>query len=66
MKALKRFWTNGCWLVILGLLFLTIGSKVVLAANYEIKNFESEITLNQDYSLRIKETIETNFLKAKH
>jgi len=66
MKALKRFWTNGCWLVILGLLFLTIGSKVVLAANYEIKNFESEITLNQDYSLRIKETIETNFLIAKH
>jgi uncharacterized membrane protein YgcG len=66
MKILEKFWKDGCWLVFLGILFFNVGNKAVLAADYEIKNFESEITLNQDYSLRIKETIETNFLIAKH
>ncbi len=66
MKILEKF---GKGLICLGFLFwsfLVISQRNVLAADYEIKNFESEITLNQDYSLRIKETIETNFLIPKH
>ncbi len=66
MRILEKIWRNMFWLIIFGLSFLTFGNKVVLAADYEIKNFESEITLNQDYSLTIKEKIETNFLIAKH
>jgi len=45
---------------------LLVGSKDVMAAEYEINNFKAEINLNQDYSLTIKEKIETNFLMAKH
>ncbi len=57
--------------IILGLVFvvgisLLMGNKSVMAAEYEINNFESEINLNQDYSLTIKEKIETDFLTAKH
>ena len=66
MKILKRFLANCFCLMILGLLFLIINHKAVLAVDYEINNFKSEINLNQDYSLTIKEKIETNFLIAKH
>lgn len=66
MKFLEKFGKNRYWWIIFGLLFLTVGNKTVLAADYEIKNFEAEINLNQDYSLTIKEKIETNFLIAKH
>lgn len=59
MRLIKKIF----FLIIVG---LTIGSKSVLAADYQIKNFESEIKLNQDLSLTIKEKIETNFLVAKH
>jgi len=45
---------------------LLVGSKDVMAVEYEINNFSSEINLNQDYSLAIKEKIETNFLIEKH
>lgn len=50
-------------LIVVGLI---IGPKNVLAADYQIKNFYSEIKLNQDSSLTVKEKIETNFLVAKH
>lgn len=66
MKFLEKFWKNWGWLVILVLSFLVIGNKIILASDYQIKNFESEINLNQDYSLTIKEKIETNFLRARH
>ncbi len=59
MRFIKKIF----FLIIVGLI---IGSKSVLAADYQIKNFESEIKLNQDLSLTIKEKIETNFLMAKH
>lgn len=36
------------------------------AVNYEITNFDAQITLNQDLTLTIKETIDANFLVAKH
>lgn len=66
MRFLEKCGKNKYWWIIFGLLFLTVGNKIVLAADYEIKNFESEINLNQDYSLTIKEKIEANFLIAKH
>lgn len=50
-------------LIIVG---LVVGSKSVLAVDYQIENFNSEIELNQDLSLTVKEKIETNFLVAKH
>jgi len=53
------------WFLALGLIFLLTNNKV-LAADYEIKIFNSEIELNQDLSLTVKEKIETNFLVAKH
>ena len=46
--------------------FLFFFSKNTFAANYEITNFDAQITLNQDSSLTIKETIDANFLVAKH
>jgi len=49
-------------LVIVTLIF----SPKIFAAGYEINNFAAEITLNQDSSLTIKETIDANFLVAKH
>jgi transposase len=66
MKFLKKFGKKLCSLIILVTLFLIVNNKIVLAADYEIKNFESEINLNQDYSLTIKEKVEANFLIAKH
>ncbi len=41
-------------------------SPKILAQNYEITNFDVHINLNQDFSLTIKETIDTNFLVPKH
>lgn len=41
-------------------------SSKILAQNYEITNFDAHINLNQDFSLTIKETIDTNFLVPKH
>lgn len=50
-----------------GLIFFGIfGVKTSQAADYEINNFESKIRLEQDSSLRITETIETNFFGEKH
>ena len=66
MKILKKFGEKLCSLLVFGLLFLAVGVKTVWAVDYEINNFSSEINLNQDYSLTIKEKIETNFLVAKH
>lgn len=40
--------------------------KTSKAADYEINNFESQISLERDSSLRITETIETNFFIQKH
>ena len=59
MRFIKKIF----FLMVIG---LTIGPKSVLATDYQIKNFDSEIRLNQDLSLTIKEKIETNFLVAKH
>jgi len=53
------------WFLVFGLIYLLANNKV-LAADYEIKSFDSEIELNQDLSLTVKEKIETNFLVAKH
>jgi uncharacterized membrane protein len=66
MKILKGFWKNLLFLTLLILSWSVISQKNVLATDYEIKNFESEINLNQDYSLVVIEKIETNFLTAKH
>jgi hypothetical protein len=66
MKILKEFWKNLLFLILLILFWSVISQKNVLATDYKIKNFESEINLNQDYSLTIKEKIETNFLVPKH
>ena len=57
--------------IVFGLVFivgisLLMENKNVMAAEYEISNFSSEINLNQDFSLTIKEKIETNFLVSKH
>lgn len=41
-------------------------SEKVKAYDYEITNFNSQIKLEQDSSLTIKEKIETKFLTAKH
>lgn len=59
MKLFKKIF----FLIVIGLI---IGPKNVLAADYQIESFSSEIELNQDLSLTVKEKIETNFLVAKH
>ena len=59
MRFLKKIF----FLIVIGLI---IGPKSVLAVDYQIENFDSEIELNQDLSLTVKEKIETNFLVAKH
>ncbi len=46
--------------------FLFCFSPKSFAASYEISNFDAQITLNQDFSLTIKETIDANFLVSKH
>lgn len=66
MKFLEKIKRNSLGLLFLGLIGLVVGAKSVWAADYEINNFESEITLNQDLSLTVKEKVETNFLVAKH
>ncbi len=66
MKFLEKIKRNSLGLLFLGLIGLVVGTKSVWAADYEINNFESEITLNQDLSLTVKEKVETNFLVAKH
>lgn len=51
----------GLWLVLwFGL------PKGILAQGYRVENFLSEISLNQDMSLSIKETIQTTFTEQKH
>ena len=51
-----------CFLVV----YLFSFSPKIFAQSYEVTNFDSQITLNQDSSLTIKETINANFLVAKH
>ena len=46
--------------------FLFCFSTNSFAVDYEITNFDAQITLNQDLSLTIKETIDANFLISKH
>jgi len=58
-----KLFKNIFFLIVVG---LVIGPKIVLAADYQIESFNSEIELNQDSSLMVKERIETNFLVAKH
>jgi len=60
-----------CVLTALLLMFSVIFAPGVLAevlpySDYEINNFDSEINLNQDSSLTIKENIEVNFFIPKH
>jgi len=59
MKRLTRFF-------LFFISFFIIFSTNSFAANYEITNFDAQITLNQDTSLTIKETIDANFLAPKH
>src|SRR3989344_6746769 len=47
------------------LLFLSF-EKTLAAGDYSIENFDSQITINQDISLTITETIEVNFDIPKH
>jgi len=57
-------WTRG---FVLGVIFFCLLSvKSSLALDFEINNFESQIRLEKDSSLRITETIETNFFVQKH
>ena len=53
-------------ILIVGFLLSVIFSPKVFAASYEVSNFDAQITLNQDLSLTIKETIHANFLVSKH
>lgn len=59
MKFIKKIF----FIIIIGLVF---GVKSVSAVDYQIESFDSEIELNQDLSLTIKEKIKTNFLVEKH
>jgi uncharacterized membrane protein YgcG len=56
-------WLMRCLLTVF---FLTVFSVKVKAYDYEITNFSSQIKLEQDSSLTIKEEIDTNFLIAKY
>jgi len=57
-------WTRG---FVLGVIFFCLLSvKTSLALDFEINNFESQIRLEKDSSLRITETIETNIFVQKH
>ena len=44
MKFLEKIKRNSLGLLFLGLIGLVVGTKSVWAADYEINNFESEIT----------------------
>ena len=57
-----RFLSIGFLLTIL----FSIFNHPVYATGYNIINFDSQINLNQDSSLTIKETIEVNFLESRH
>ena len=50
----------------LGLLLWLVLPEAILAQGYRVENFLSEISLNQDTGLSIKETIETTFTEQKH
>ena len=64
MKSKKTFFFAK--FLVIGFLLNVIFSSKVFAASYEISNFDAQITLNQDLSLTIKETIDANFLVFKH
>ena len=59
---MKRFFSIGFLMI----MFWVVFSSKVAAADYEINNFKSQIELNQDSSLTIKEEMEVKFLVAKH
>ncbi len=48
------------------LLLSTTSEIHAAASDYEITNFDSQITINQDTSLTVTETITANFLVPKH
>ncbi|MFA6007886.1 MAG: DUF2207 domain-containing protein [Candidatus Shapirobacteria bacterium] len=50
----------------LAVFFLTVFCGKVNAYDYEITDFNSQIKLEQDSSLTVREEIDTNFLIAKH
>jgi uncharacterized membrane protein YgcG len=63
---MKRFFRIGVLMAIFWVGFTTKILAQTTDNGYLINNFESQITLNQDSSLNIKETIETEFLTPKH
>ena len=60
--TMRRFLRVG----FLMLLFWIVFTSKTKAADYEINNFHSQIELNQDSSLTVKEKIEVRFLIAQH
>ncbi len=52
-------------IVFISFLFILF-PKEALASDYLIDNFGSEITINQDTSITVQETIEVNFLNDRH
>lgn len=60
--GMKKFIRLGILIIFFGIIF----TSAVAAANYEINNFHSQIELNQDSSLTVKEKIEVKFLIAQH
>lgn len=63
---MRRFFRIGFLVAIFWISFTTKILAQIPASGYIIDNFESQITLNQDSSLTVKETIETEFLIPKH
>jgi hypothetical protein len=63
---MKRFLGLGVLAIIFWGVFITKAFAQIPSNDYLIKNFESEITLNRNSSLTVKEKIETDFLVEKH
>ncbi|MEI8067521.1 MAG: DUF2207 domain-containing protein [Candidatus Shapirobacteria bacterium] len=70
---MKRFFRLGILTFLFFIIFttkamaLTIDADTeVLTGDYGIKNFETEINLNQDRSLNVKEKIDVNFFIERH
>ena len=62
-----RLFTIFIWgLVGLFFTFITRPVTVFASEDYQVSSFHSQITLNQDTSLTVKETIKVDFLVEKH
>lgn len=53
-------------LILIWVTLFFLPAKTILAADYTIEKFKSQIEINQDTSITVTETIETNFKVAKH